>query len=210
MKNIHFFIITLIGLISNTLHAQNDNNKILSFGAKAGVNYSNVWDSESQEFEANGRIGFVGGVFVGISLNKYIGLQPEILFSQKGFKGSGTLLSTSYSFSRTTNYIDIPLQLQVKPTEFLTVVVGPQFSFLLSQNDNYTFGGNSVDQSQEFKNENLRRNILGFVGGGDVYYQNFVFSARAGFDFQANKGDGTSSTPRYKNQWLQLTVGFRI
>ncbi len=207
MKHITYVIGVFMAFTINTLNAQNTE---INFGVKAGVNYSNVWDSEGQEFEADGKIGFVGGFFTGISLNKYLGLQPEILFSQKGFKGSGVLLGTTYSFSRTTNYIDIPLQIQVKPTTFLTLVAGPQFSFLLSQNDNYTFGSNSVDQEQEFKNENIRKNMLGFVGGGDVYYQNFVFSGRIGFDFQKNNGDGTSFTPRYKNQWLQLTVGYKI
>jgi hypothetical protein len=207
MKHITYVIGVFMAFTINTLNAQNTE---INFGVKAGVNYSNVWDSEGQEFEADGKIGFVGGFFTGISLNKYLGLQPEILFSQKGFKGSGVLLGTTYSFSRTTNYIDIPLQIQVKPTTFLTLVAGPQFSFLLSQNDNYTFGSNSVDQEQEFKNENIRKNMLGFVGGGDVYYQNFVFSGRIGFDFKKNNGDGTSFTPRYKNQWLQLTVGYKI
>jgi hypothetical protein len=80
MKHITYVIGVFMAFTINTLNAQNTE---INFGVKAGVNYSNVWDSEGQEFEADGKIGFVGRFFTGISLNKYLGLQPEILFSQK-------------------------------------------------------------------------------------------------------------------------------
>jgi len=206
--------ISLITLsLGATLKAQDagvDPRGIFAFGIKAGLNRSNVWDEQGQDFKANPRFGFAGGVFLGIPIGKFLGFQPEVLFSQKGFQGSGTLLGSSYSFSRTTSYIDIPLQLQVKPTEFLTVVVGPQYSYLMHQTDSYTYGANSTAQEQAFTNDNIRKNVLGFVAGADVIISHVVISGRMGWDFQTNNGNGTSSTPRYKNQWLQLTVGFKI
>src|SRR6185436_19715986 len=83
-----------------------------AFGIKAGANYSNVWDEKGQDFQADPRVGFAGGIFFGIPIGKFLGVQPEVLVSQKGFQGSGTLSGSPYSFSRTTTYIDIPLQLQ--------------------------------------------------------------------------------------------------
>jgi hypothetical protein len=211
MKTKIIGVCTLFIAFTSNINAQDtDQREKFALGVKAGLNLSNVWDSKDNEFRADSKAGFAGGLFIGIPINRYIGLQPEILISQKGFKGSGTLLGTSYSFVRTTTYIDIPLQLQVKPAEFLTIVVGPQFSYLLSQKDKYTFGSNSTEQEQEFENDNIRKNILGFVGGIDIMHRNFLFSARAGWDFQNNKGDGTSTTPRYKNQWLQFTIGLKI
>lgn len=140
----------------------------------------------------------------------YLGLQPEILIAQKGFKGNGTLLGSPYSFSRTNTYLDIPLQLQFKPIEFLTFLVGPQYSYLLKQKNTYTFGDNSLEQEEEFKNDNIRKNILGFVAGFDVNIHFIIVSGRIGWDLQNNNGDGTSTTPRYKNQWLQLLIGIGI
>jgi hypothetical protein len=192
-----------------TLQGQ-DRRENLEFGIKAGANVSNVWDSRSDDFRADARLGFAGGVFLGIPIGKFIGLQPEFLISQKGFQGSGSLLGTAYSFSRTTSYMDVPLQLQLKPSEFFTFVLGPQFSYLFNQKDVYTFGANSTEQEREFQNENVRKNILGFVAGFDLIYRNAVFSSRLGWDFQTNHGDGNASTPRYKNQWLQFTLGFKI
>jgi hypothetical protein len=195
-------------------HAQDedeeDRRENIEFGAKAGVNISNVWDDRDEQFQADPKLGFAGGVFVGIPIGKFIGIQPEILISQKGFKGSGQLLGTPYSFTRTTLFLDVPLQLQLKPAKFLTFLVGPQFSYLINKKDKYSFGSNSTAQQEDFDNEDIRKNILGLLAGFDVMYENFVFSGRAALDLQTNRGDGTSTTPRYKNQWLQFTVGFKI
>ncbi|MFN6076497.1 MAG: hypothetical protein ACK46Y_13105 [Fluviicola sp.] len=80
----------------------------------------------------------------------------------------------------------------------------------MNQKDVYTFGSNSTDQEQQFENDNIRKNILGFVVGVDIIVQSVVVSARGAWDFQRNNGDGSSTTPRYKNQWVQLTIGFKI
>jgi hypothetical protein len=181
-----------------------------SFGIKAGINRSNVWDAKGQDFQADAKTGFVGGAFLSIPLTTYLGLQPEILLSQKGLQGSGTLLTLPYSFTRTTTYLDVPLLLQVKPLEMLTLVFGPQYAFLLNERNVYSFAGNSVVSEETFENDNIRRNLLGFMIGADFTAKHIVLSGRAGWDFLNNHGDGTSSTPRYKNQWLQFTLGFKI
>ncbi len=190
--------------------ADTDPRGKFQFGVKAGLNYSNVWDEKGQDFKADPRVGFAGGAFFGIPIGKFLGIQPEALISQKGFQGSGTLAGSPYSFSRTTTYIDIPLQVQVKPIEFLTIVAGPQYSYLMHEKDVYTYGANSSVQEQDFNNDNIRKNILGFVGGADINIYHVVISGRMGWDFQTNNGNGTSSTPRYKNKWIQFTIGFKI
>jgi hypothetical protein len=204
-------IVTSFGSIAKAQDAADiDARTQFAFGLKAGVNRSNVYDATGQNFIANPKMGFAGGVFLGIPIGKYFGVQPEVLFSQKGYKSSGTLLGFTYSDTRTTNYIDIPLQLQFKPFEILTILGGVQYSYLLHQNDVYTFGANSTAQDQAFQNDNARKNIFGAVVGADLTIDHFVISAKACWDLQNNAGNGTSSTPRYKNVWLQATVGFRL
>ncbi len=204
-------IVTSFGSIAKAQDAADiDARTQFAFGLKAGVNRSNVYDATGQNFIANPKMGFAGGVFLGIPIGKYFGVQPEVLFSQKGYKSSGTLLGFTYSDTRTTNYIDIPLQLQFKPFEILTILGGVQYSYLLHQNDVYTFGANSTAQDQAFQNDNVRKNIFGAVVGADLTIDHFVISAKACWDLQNNAGNGTSSTPRYKNVWLQATVGFRL
>ena len=182
----------------------------LNFGVKAGVNRSNVYDAKGQDFKADAKMGFAGGAFLGIPIGTYLGVQPEVLISQKGSQTSGMLFGDAYSDKRTTTYLDVPIQLQLKPIEFVTFLVGIQYSYLLHQKDVYAFGANSVAQNQEFKNDNARKNIVGAVLGIDIHVSHFVFSTKACWDLQNNVGDGSSYTPRYKNVWLQATVGFRL
>jgi hypothetical protein len=191
-------------------YGETDNREKFQIGLKAGLNYSNVYDEQGQDFRADPKFGLAGGLFIEIPFGKYIGLQPEILFSQKGFKGNGEILGNSYSLKRTTSYLDFPLQFALKPSEFITIVAGPQLSYLIIQRDEFTSSSNSYAQEQEFKNDNVRKNVFGVVGGININLRHFVLGARVGCDLQTNNGDGTASTPRYKNVWFQGTLGYKL
>ncbi len=182
----------------------------LQFGLKAGANYSNVYDAQGEEFKADPKLGFAGGVFIAIPIGKYLGIQPEALISQKGFMATGRILGSEYKFTRTTTYLDLPLLFSFKPSEFITILAGPQYSYLLNQKDVFTNTSTSYLQETEFKNDNIRKNTLCFLGGVDITLKHIVLGARAGWDLQTNAGDGTSSTPRYKNVWYQATIGYRF
>ncbi len=131
------------------------------------------------------------------------------MFSQKGFKGSGTLLGSPYSYTRTTNYLDVPILVALRPTENLSIVAGPQFSYLMNEKNEYNGAINS-QQEQAFSNDNIRKNTFCFTGGFDLTFSKLVLGARAGWDLKTNNGDGTSDTPRYKNYWYQVTLGFKL
>ncbi|MDZ4752283.1 MAG: porin family protein [Flavobacteriales bacterium] len=209
MKLSNILILVLIISATARVSAQDATDEF-TFGIKAGLNYSNVWDDEGEDFKADPKTGFAAGIFLGIPIGSVIGFQPELLISQKGFKGSGTILGTPYSFSRTTTFIDVPLLLQLKPSPIFSILLGPQYSYLMNQKDVYTLGSNSIEQEQEFENDEIRKNILGFTLGADININQVVISGRMGWDLQKNHGDGSSSTPRYKNQWLQLTAGLKF
>lgn len=210
MKKILLVSMIIFAFQAKMQAQETDKREKFTFGAKAGLNVSNVWDEQGDDFRAEAKVGFAGGFFFGIPLGKIVGIQPEILISQKGFQGSGTLIGYPYSFKRTLTYLDIPLLLQVKPVEYVTLLVGPQFSYLLRQKNVNSFGDFSQELEEEFNNNNIRKNILGFAAGIDVNISFVVISARACWDFQYNDGEGNSTAPRFKNQWLQFTMGVRI
>lgn len=207
MKKI-LLVIAIVGVIAGSSNAQTRSK--LHIGLKAGANYSNVYDSEGEAFNADAKFGLAAGAFLAIPIGQFVGIQPEILFSQKGFKATGALLGSPYSLTRTTSYIDIPLLLAIKPSEFLTVLVGPQYSYLLKQKDVLDNSFTSVEQENAFENDNIRKNVLSVAGGIDINFKPIVLGLRAGWDVQNNNGDGTSTTPRYKNAWYQATIGLRI
>jgi len=208
MKSVLTIILTM-SFITGIYSQSEDRREDFVFGLKAGTNYSNVWDESGNDFVANGKFGFAGGVFLGIPLGGFVGLQPEVLISQKGYRGSGSIpFLGSYEYTRTTTHLDIPIQLQLKPTKFLTIVAGPQYSYLMRQESEFTSGESVFGSEEEFDNDNIRKNTLGAVGGFDINISNFIISGRAGWDLMSNDGDGTSSDPNYKNHWFQLTAGY--
>jgi hypothetical protein len=207
----HVLIILFLGsFLTYQAVAQEDGRGAFQIGIKAGANLANVYDEQGDDFNADAKFGFVAGAFMTIPLGEMFGVQPEFLFSQKGFKAKGSLLGSSYSLTRTTNYIDVPLYFTIKPLNTLTLLVGPQFSFLTKQKDVFENSSTSFEQSEEFKNENLRKNILGISLGVNLNVSKIVLGARANWDLYTNHGDGTSTTPRYKNAWVQGTLGFRL
>lgn len=188
--------------------AEDDRRELVRIGLKAGLNYANVYNTQTDDFRADPKFGFAGGVVISVPIGKFIGVQPEVLLSQKGFKGEGVLLGSTYTFTRTTTFIDVPLLVAIKPSQYFTIVAGPQYSYLLRQKDVFTASSVSTSQEQEFDADNIRKNILGVTGGVDIYVTRFVVGARFGWDLSNNHGDGNSSTPRYRNSWFQATIGY--
>lgn len=212
MKTIKIIVaVAFMSFTSNVMaqmYEDTDNREKLQFGLKAGGNFSNVYNERSEDFRADGKLGFAGGAFLRIPIGQYFGVQPEILLSQKGFKGNGSFLGSNYSFKRTTTFIDVPLQFAFKPSQFITILAGPQYSFLIKQKDEFNNEFINSTHEEEFENENIRRNIFGMVAGLDINLKHIVVGTRLGFDLTDNHGDGSSSTPRYKNLWFQATFGY--
>jgi len=200
------FLLISIALLSVSIQAQNR----VSFGAKAGLNISNIYDSEGEEYSADAKTGYAFGGFLHIPISGFIGIQPEMMFSQKGYQTSGSLLGMDFSTSRTSNYLDVPILLAIKPLGLATLLIGPQYSYLLKQTTNVVTPISNTTVVDEFTNDNIRRNTLGLVMGADVNLLQFVISGRVVWDLYDNNGDGTSTTPRYKNVNGQLPLGFRF
>ncbi len=211
MRSLLKSIVVLVIVGSGGAYAQPvDLRETVYMGFKAGLNHATAWEVEGRSFDPSPRPGFAIGVFAGIPMGKVIGFQPEMQLAQRGFSANSELLGLNYSFKRNTLFLDLQLLMQLKATRQLTLVAGPQFAFLMLKKDEYAFGTNTVVLEQEFDRDNLRNTLPGFVGGVEFNYSWFVGSGRVGFDLLANKKDGESFTPRYKNRWLQLAVGMRF
>lgn len=222
MKRIFILTIAIVTCIGTAGSAQNATNDVkpereamdsrgrFQFGLKAGINHSNVYSTKGEEFEADPKFGIALGAFLTIPIGEKIGVQPEIQFSQKGFKATGVILGAPYEFKRTTSYIDVPIFFTIKPAEFLTLMAGPQYTYLIKQKDVFTNAFTTVEQEQEFENDDVRKNTFGFATGLDINMEHAVISGRVAWDIQKNNRNGSSTTPEYKNVWFQLALGYRL
>ncbi|UPT68301.1 MAG: PorT family protein [Sphingobacteriales bacterium JAD_PAG50586_3] len=210
-------IIAIVAVVAIGVQAQaqridqprpKDSRSRFHIGAKAGLNINNAYDVDTRNFKSAKKSGFMGGLFLNIPMGRFLGLQLEGLYSQKGTNGTGTINGVEYTLKRTTNNIDVPLMLQLKPFKFISIVAGPQFSYLLSQKDVYDDAGNTTVREQ-FTNQDIRKANIGVTAGADIYMLGLVFSGRVGTDLLKNSTN-SSLAPNYKNIWGQLGVGFRF
>lgn len=51
---------------------------------------------------------------------------------------------------------------------------------------------------------------LCFISGLDTNPKHLVIGGRVGWDIQKNNGDGTSTSPRYKNTWYQGPMRYKF
>jgi len=180
------------------------------FGLKAGTNFSKIYDSQNTSAVSDGKFGFAGGLFIAIPIGELFGIQPEVMFSQKGFKATADILGNNFNFTRTTNYIDLPIFFAFKPSEFLKLLAGPQYSYTMQQNTKITSGTTTLAEEQIILNNSIRKNILGFSTGFEFTMKHVVMGARVAWDLQTNNADGSASSPRYKNMLYQFTAGYRF
>ena len=205
---------TSVNTKSTTSYSKSDASNKNSFhlGVRAGVNSSNIIKSGSGDVDVStgAKLGFNAAVFLEIPIIPAFSIQPEVQYSQKGYKSNGSFLGTPYEYKQTTNYIDVPLLAKFKPSQNFGILVGPQFSFLTSTKTKYTVANTSHEQQIDQDNDNLRKNILGGVIGLEAAAGPIVFDLRYSLDFQKNNGDGSSTTPTYKNQVIALSAGLRF
>lgn len=128
MKTSAWIVLPLALLIALPLQAQT------TIGVKGGINVSNVSTNiEDIEDLADWKTGFVGGAFASFGLGSLFAVQPELLYSQRGFQAE----ELGETAKLNTNYIEIPvlLKLQLKLAMFRPAIyVGPMVSFETSCN----------------------------------------------------------------------------
>jgi hypothetical protein len=154
MKKIIIVLLTLS--LSSTMNAQ------VKFGIKGGLNASFISNNgNSSSMKAGLHAG--GAAMIPFS-NEKMGINPELLFSQKGGIENNPKVTT------TLNYLSIPILFYYQPVSKIYLQLGPEFSFLLSAK------GKTNGASTDVKNfyESFDKGIAGgasynFFGKIDLY-----------------------------------------
>jgi hypothetical protein len=164
MKKVFLFICSFYFIYSSI--AQN-----AEFGAKAGLNVSNVTDSYYGDMSS--RAGLNAGVLIHIPLERSWSLQPEIYYS-----GEGGKYYTDYEHQLVLKYINVPLLFQYHVNRNVFLQTGPQAGFLTRAKDligNFETGNYFTP---DFKN----------VDFAWVFGLGFVSSSGLGIDARYNAG----------------------
>jgi hypothetical protein len=183
-----------------------------TFVIKGGVNISKIIKTNDRNFDTAFKPGLNAGVFVDIPVVKGLAFSPELMFSQKGYKTTGTsLLGVANEYSVTTNFIEIPILAKISAADKFSIYVGPQVSFLASTKEKFTRGDSSYQNTIRNENENLKKSLVGGVLGlGVGLTDQLSLQGRYAIDFQKNNENGSSETPIYKNQVIQTSLAYRF
>ena len=153
----------------------------IDLGPKLGANFATLGDIE----EFDNEIGFVGGFFFTLDLNKFY-LQTELLYSQQG--GSFDV------FEFDLDYINVPVLIKFDIIGSLNFQFGPQFGFLVEDNI-----PDSIVNSFEADNFDLSG-----VGGFGI---NLPLNLRADARYIFNVTNDLK-TADFDNGYYMLTLGF--
>ncbi|MGD1044549.1 MAG: porin family protein [Bacteroidota bacterium] len=181
----------------------------ISKGIKGGLNFATVGGSDAPTGTTS-NTGFAAGVFAEISLPGPISIQPEVLYSVKGYKldvpGIGSKTGT-YS------YVDIPVLAKFSlPLPILKpfIFAGPSFGFLMSakeKTDNTFLGtSNEVDVK-----DNTTGTDIGLVIGVGAKLSLIVFDLTV--DARYNMGLSTldkSGNAKVYNRVFAVYVGIEF
>jgi opacity protein-like surface antigen len=203
MKNVLFIaVVVLLGL-------GNVNAQEVKFGAKVGLNSSNV-TGESEDSDA--KIGFNLGAFAEIILSDKFIFQPELLFSPQGASLEDSTDSEAYKQTIKANYLNIPLLIKYGITDKFALEFGPQLGFLLSAKAKVeeTFDGETISIEQDIKDSFKSIDFgLNFGASFDVA-ENIMIGARYNLGLSDITDGEDSEHFKVQNAVFSFSVGYRF
>ncbi|MBQ0907704.1 PorT family protein [Flavobacterium sp. F-328] len=115
------------------------NAQSIKFGLKAGINYANQSGSgitvNSDNFDKEAITSYHAGLIAEINITEGFAIQPELLYSTQG----ATYKNATEEFKNELGYLSIPVLAKFKLSNALSLDLGPQASFLLSERENVDF-----------------------------------------------------------------------
>jgi len=194
-----------------------------TFGIKAGLNVSNIsgtpegWD-DSIEWKA----GFTGGAFLNYAFNKNFSIQPELLFTQRGFRSALLEGIIDVDLTVSLDYFELPVlakyafsaEKKFRPTLF----AGPSFAYC--SGSTLTFSSWIFSGDIDFSSVTHTTDFSIVLGGGFDYVLErgtIVFDTRFtyGFtnvivsgDFEINGDTETIDEDDFKNYGVSFMLGY--
>lgn len=165
------FLFIVLSVISTAGYAQFN-----QFGVKAGVNLSNM--SVENADDKNLRTGFHAGVFGRMGLSEYFSLQPELIYTTKGFKNNYDIAVAEGDVNFNLNYIELPVNVVYHLSEDFAFMAGPYIGYLAGVNvdtNNEVLGFFDIDTDSGIDRDNFKPIDIGLTAGLDFTLEQFNF-----------------------------------
>jgi len=212
MKKVFLAVVAVLLVATASIQSQAQGVRL---GIKAGANLSNLSGDLTNEDRFENKTGFVGGIMLNAPIvDNFFSIQPELLYSQKGFKNNGSALFNQYRYEGKANfnYLDLPVLAKIKagPVFF---EAGPQFSYLLNRKDETRRYLGTVYQdytSTERDLSNVNRFEIGYAAGVGVQVLGVILDVRYNGAFTDFTKDGYQGNDlrNARNSVFQASLGF--
>ncbi|MEJ8757786.1 porin family protein [Pontibacter sp. H259] len=160
------------------------------FGIKGGVNFANVYGMRDI-IDSDMHTNFHAGVYAQIALSEKFSLQPEGLYSRKGFE---TDVENRF------DYLELPLLAVYNITDNFSLHLGPQLSVMIA----------AKQDDREINMDDLNTFDYGAAGGAELKFGFVRLGARynLGFAGLLDEGDtGLEMGKDMKHSVAQLYLG---
>ncbi len=182
-----------IGLSSSVLMAQ-----ALKLGIKGGASMNKI---TGKSFKEQFTFGYQLGGFAEIRLSPKLAIQPEVLFGQVNVDTSSSF-SSIYAFNNISKvklqYISIPLLLNYKVNNLITLQAGPQFGIVKDRNQSLLKNGADAFKKGDFS----------MLGGVQLKILNFRVYGR--YAVGLSNLDNIGDKDKWKSQSIQFGVGVTL
>jgi len=219
MKKLLFFAICLLlaGSVSAQVYyaprrvvrhrrvqPQTDDFYRVKVGITGGLNVANTVDAYNSYYSTGAIAGFNAGLFMELPVVYPFSIQPEVLYSQKGF----TAVTTDGNLTQRMNYIDVPVLAKFKLSPSFNFLIGPQISFPVSTNVTYDNGFNTTAE-YNYNNFDQKTILDGVVGVSFDISPTVELRARYTIDLEPNDQNNAYGGD-YRNQVWQFGLGFKF
>lgn len=198
MKKLFMLAVAAVLLVSSAKAQMSDITKNLTYGAKVGMNVSNVSNIDNSKNKVSINL----GAFAEWRVSDFLGIQPELLYSRQGLRFDEV---DGVKSKTRLNYLNIPILARLYVLENLSVDLGPQLGFGLNGKDKAKKDGHTSTE----KVKHLNTVDISFAIGASYNWDSFIFSARYNLGL-SNAIDKDWVGGNNKNHVFQLSVGYRL
>ena len=197
-------------LVPNPAQAQQ-----AAIGVQAGLAVSNVSTDDSDLGDTSSRSGFAAGVFAAFPLSSSIFIQPEAMWSPKGFKVS----QGSDSLTGEFNYFELAalIKFLLSPESSVrpALSAGPAFAFESSCNVSAEVQGQSGSTSCDDADLERKKSDFGILFGAGVEMDvaSFILMLNARYNLglkNLETGDDSSGSTKLRTWQFLVGLGFPI
>ncbi len=209
MKTSFCLTCIIIVLVSTSSLGQSINT-----GVKVGLNSATIGGSDAS---GQSITSFDAGMFASFNLAGLLALQPELLYTMKGYKASYPVLDVigpipfgSGNLTAKISYLEIPVLLKLNTSSFgiikPNIFAGPEVAFKLSGK------ATSGSPSREQDLQNINSTDFGIIVGAGININLPITTLMVDIRYDIGMRDlnSYSNPPDIKNRVLSLNAGIEI